>query len=127
LRHGQRRAGKQRRQCGDQSVGGQSGQPVVQRAGRLVKADRRRTDEVHGPGVEARVHLHHADTRRRIPGEHGTLNRRRAAPARQQRRVQIDAAEPRPIEPLARQQQPVGNDDHEIGPFGVLEQRARLA
>ncbi len=83
-------------------------------AGRFACADRDCAREVHGPRVQAGVHLHDADAGLGIAGEHGALDRRRAAPARQQRRVQVDTAHARPVEPLAGQQQPIRDDDHEV-------------
>ena len=45
----------------------------------------------------------------------GALDRRRAAPARQQRGVEIEAAEPRRLEDRLRQDQSIGDDDRDIG------------
>ena len=75
----------------------------------------RRAREMHGPGIETGVHLHDADARRRIAGEHGALDRRRTAPARQHRGMKIDATESRPVEQRARQQQAVRDHDHDVG------------
>ena len=46
-------------------------------------------------GIEALVHLHHGHARHRVAGRDRALDRRRPAPARQQREVQIDRAERR--------------------------------
>ena len=61
----------------------------------------------------------------RIAGEHRALDRRRAAPARQQRCVNVDAAEPRSLQHRLRQDQSIGDDDHEIRP--TLRQRSTAA
>ena len=49
-------------------------------------------------GVEAVVHLHHHHAGLGIAGHDGAVDRRGAAPARQQRGVQVEAAERRRIE-----------------------------
>ena len=58
-----------------------------------------------------------------VAGQDRALDRRRTTPARQERGVQVDAAEPRAVEDRARQQQAVGADDREIraerGEFGL--------
>ena len=55
---------------------------------------------------------HHAGLR--IACHDRALDRRGAAPARQQRAVQIEAAQPRRIQDRFRQDQPVGDDDRRI-------------
>ena len=65
--------------------------------------------------VEAGVHLHHANTGHFIAGEQGALNRRSAAPARQQGSVNVDAAKTRQVKNRLRQNQAVSGDDHRIG------------
>ena len=103
LRHGDGGARQYRRQRGEQCLRRESGEPFVQRTGRFLRADRRRPLEVHGPRVEPGIHLHDADAGHGVAGQHGALDRRRAAPTRQQRRVQVDAAEPRPLEQRPRE------------------------
>jgi hypothetical protein len=61
----------------------------------------------------------------RVAGEDGALDRRRAAPARQQRSVNIDGAEARQREHRLGQNQPVGRDHHGVGADRV-EARLRL-
>ena len=63
----------------------------------------RRALEQHGAGVEPRVELHDGDAGFRVAGEDGALDRRGAAPARQQRTVDVQAAEARqrPAPPAA--------------------------
>ena len=51
----------------------------------------------------------------RSPAMIGALDRRRAAPARQQRGVQVEAAVARRVEDRLRQDQPVGDDDRDVG------------
>jgi hypothetical protein len=66
------------------------------------------------PGVEALLHLHDRHAGLAIAGQHRALDRRRAAPARQQRGVDVDAAEPRDLEDLPRQDPPVGGDHDDV-------------
>ena len=63
------------------------------------------------PGVEPLVHAHNGRRRLRVPGHDGALDRRGAAPARQGRGMQVEAAVPRRLEHRLRQDQPV-SDDH---------------
>ena len=98
-----------------QQLGAEPRQPVLQLAGRLV---RRRSHRAHGsdrPGVEPLLQPHERHAGLRVAGQHGRLDRRRAAPARQQRGVNVDAAAARDVQHLARQQQPVGHDHDQIG------------
>ena len=55
-------------------------------------------DHRHRAGVEALVHLHDGDAALLVAGHDGAVDRRRAAPARQQRGVHVETAEPRRIE-----------------------------
>ena len=97
----------------DECGGAELGERVVQIARRVVRRPigRRRSSSI-GPGVETRVDLHDGDAGFGVAREDGALDRRGAAPARQQRAVDVQAAEPRQIEHRLRQDQPVG-DDHE--------------
>ena len=49
----------------------------------------------HRPGIQTGFHLHQADAGLGVAGEHGTLDRRRTAPARQQRGMHVPATQPR--------------------------------
>ena len=80
----------------DDRVGARRGQPVVQRRAGVARVDRHADDREHRAGVEAGVHLHDRDAGLGIAREQRALDRRRTAPARQQRRVDVDAAVPRP-------------------------------
>ena len=57
----------------------------------------------------------------RVAGHDGALDRRGAAPARQLRGVQVEAAEARRLEHGRRQDQAVGDDDGDVG--GVRGER----
>ena len=50
-----------------------------------------------------------------IPGQHRALDRRRAAPAREQRGMDIDTAQTRRLQNRGWQQQTIGHHDHQIG------------
>ena len=70
--------------------------------------------EQHRPGVEARVELHDGHAGLRVAGEDRALDGRGAAPARQQRTVDVHAAEPRQIERRLRKDEAIGNDDEHV-------------
>ena len=62
--------------------------------------DRSATSRVsqHRPGIEPCLHLHDRHAGHLVAGEDRALDRRRAAPARQQRGVDVEAAQPRRVE-----------------------------
>jgi hypothetical protein len=64
--------------------------------------------------IQTFLHAHDANARRRIAGENRPLDRSGAAPARQQRGVDVHAAERRHRQDFARQDQPVGHDDEHV-------------
>ena len=68
-----------------------------------------------GSGVEPLLHAHDRNAGRRIPCENGPLDRSRSPPARQERGVDVDAAVGRDLENLARENQPVGGYNDDIG------------
>ena len=80
----------------------------------LARADRDLAREHHRAGVEPGFHAHDADARPRVAGEDRARDRRCAAPARQQRSVDVEATEARHGEHLGRQQQAVGDDHHDV-------------
>ena len=90
-------------------------QLVVQFAGRHVRSDLDFAGQRHGAGIEALVHLHHHHAGLFVAGHDRPLDRRRAAPARQQRGMAVVAAKPRSVQNLLRQQQAVGDDDRDVG------------
>ena len=98
----------------EQRGGTERREPRVQRGRILVGTDRDTALEQHRSGVEARVHLHDGDAGLGVTGEQRALDRRRTAPARQQRRVDVEAAGPRQRERLGGQDQPVGDHHHHI-------------
>ena len=86
-------------------------QLVVQHAGVVFWPDRDALLQQHRAGIETLVHLHDGDAGLGVAGQDGALDRRRAAPARQQRGMDVEAAEPRRGQDRRRQDQAVG-DDH---------------
>ena len=113
LRRGrQRRLRSSARQRLDDELGAERGQARLQDAGGVVGArSATRLAEQHGAGVEAGVHLHDGDAGVVVAGFDRALDRRRAAPARQQRGVDVEAAVARQREQPGRQDQAVGGDD----------------
>ena len=106
---------------------------VMQACAGFARVDRYCTREQHRPGVETGLHLHDRYAGLGIAGGNRALNRRSTAPARQQRSVNVDAAEPRRLQDGLRKQQSVRGDDHDVcgpalQPFdrGRLAQRRRL-
>jgi hypothetical protein len=91
----------------------ESGELGGELAGRLA-VDRGLADREDRPGVEPPLHLHDRHSGRLVAGEDGALDRSRAAPARQQGGVDIEAAMARRLEDRQRQDQAVGGDDRGI-------------
>ena len=87
----------------------------MQRASGVPGGDGEFFDQQHVAGVQTRIHLHDGDTRLRVTGFNGAMNRCRAAPARQQRSVDIQTTEPGSVEHPLRQDQSVSGDHHRIG------------
>ena len=98
------------------SARAQRGQAVVQRGGAVVgaRSARPRASSI-GAGVQAGVHLHDGDAGLRVAGLDGTVDRRRAAPARQQRGVDVQAAPRRQRQHPGRQDQAVGGHHQHVG------------
>jgi hypothetical protein len=87
------------------------GQRADQIAGRVFGADPNARLAGHRTRVETFLHLHQADAGFGIARHDRALDRRGAAPTRQQRPVQVDAAEPRRGENREGQDQAIGGDD----------------
>ena len=107
-------AGAQQAQAVVQHLRAEIGQAVVQLAAGVVFADDERLRQQHRAGVETFLHLHQAHAGVGVAGLDRTLDRRRAAPARQHRGVDVPAAVFRDIENALRQDQAVGDHDHQI-------------
>ncbi len=69
-----------------------SGQGVVQGLRRGLWRDRQPAHLAHGSGVEALRHAHDGDARPGVAGHDGALDGCRAAPARQERGMDIEAS-----------------------------------
>ena len=89
-------------------------QPLMQGGGAIVRQNRHCFTQQHRAGVEAFFHAHDADAALVIASLNRALDRGGTAPARQQRGVNIEAAERRNIEHRARQNQAVGGHHHDI-------------
>ena len=76
--------------------------------------------------VQPFAHLHDLDAGLAVAGHDGALDRRGAAPARQQRGVDVDAAEPRRLENGLGQDQAIGDDDGDIGVIRVPQKPASM-
>ena len=109
-------SGSQTFDCLDYRRWAQFGQPVVQTAAGVFAADRGADLEQHRSGVQPGFHLHHGHAGFAVTRFDRALNRRRAAPARQQRGMAVDAAQAGNIQYRLRQDQTVGHHYQQIGP-----------
>ncbi len=100
----------------DHCLRAELGEPIMQAAAGILSADRCADLEQHRPGIQTGFHLHHGDPGFGIARLDGALDRRRTAPAWQQRGVAVDAAQTRHVEHRLRQDQAIGDHHHQIGP-----------
>jgi hypothetical protein len=101
----------------------QLGQLVVQAARVVLGADGQSLHQQHVAGVQARIHLHDGHAGVRVARLDGAVYGRRPPPARQQRGVDVDAAQAGQGQRPGRQDQAVGGHHHGVGlhgPQGVL-------
>ena len=89
-------------------------EPLGEIACGLVGRDARALFEQHRARVELIDHAHDGDAGLFVAGEHRGLDGRRAAPARKQRRMDVERAELRQRDDLAREDVAVGHDDAEV-------------
>ncbi len=68
-----------------------------------------------GPRVQFLLYFHEGDAGFRVAGHHRALHRRRAAPARQQRGMDVEAAQAGRLDHRLRQDQSISDDDSGIG------------
>jgi FlaG/FlaF family flagellin (archaellin) len=87
------------------------GQAVVHALGGVGGGNRRAFRQQHRAGIETFVHAHDGDAGLGVAGEDGAMDGGGAAPARQQRSMDVDAAEDRRIEEAFGQDMAVGDDD----------------
>ncbi len=109
------RAARKRRQRPHHEVGAQPHEPVVEFAGGHVGPDRHALDHGDGARIEPLLHAHHGDARLGVARHDGALDRGGAAPAREKRSMEVEAAERRLAEDAARQDHAVGDDDGDVG------------
>ena len=114
LRHFDRRAKRQRIDGLTHELRAEPGQPIGKASRRIGRSDIDRAAREQGPGVEPLFHAHDCDTGDLIPRQDGALNRRGSAPARQERGVDIEAAEAGGAERGGRQDQAIGHHDQGI-------------
>ena len=93
----------------------QVGQLVVQHSGGVCGLNRQALAQQHVAGIQPRVHLHDSHAGDGIARFNRAVNRCRAAPARQQGGVDVQAAVAGCIQHPLRQDQTVSGDDHHIG------------
>ena len=128
LRHSRRMTRSEQRQRLRERVGGDEGEPVVQRAAGFATANRRFADEQDVAGVEPLGHGHHGDSADAIARFDRRLDRCGAAIFWKNGRVQIQAREPRRIEHRLRQNLAVSHDhDHVCVQRNDLRDRFRRA
>ena len=114
LRPGLHRAGLQGVQGIDERRRAELGEAAGQGAGGVPGGDGAGPRCEDRSGVEARVHPHDRDPGLPVAGEDRMMHRGRAAPAREDRCVDVDAAEPGDGEDRSRQQKAVGRDDQRV-------------
>ena len=98
----------------------------MQLPGGFARSDGGEGFEKHGASIETRFHLHDRHAGFRVTSQNRAMNRRSAAPSRQERAVNIEAAKARNfarnIQHHLRQDQSVRSDHHHVrrkrGQFG---------
>ncbi len=83
---------------------------------RVGRADGKTVFEIDRAGVERGFHAHGRHPGFAVAGHERTMDRRRTAPARKQRGVDIDAAVVRDFEHLFRNDLPEGDHREHVGP-----------
>ena len=107
-------AGRERGQGVEKRCRAEPGETEGQGAGGVFRADRAGARGEDRAGVEARVHLHDRDPALPVAGEDRVVHRRGAPPARKERSMDVDAAEPRRGEDRRWQHKTVGRDDQRV-------------
>ena len=100
-------------------VGAEPRQHIVKLARGHVGTDRHPLGHGDGAGIEAFVHPHDGDAGLGVAGHDGAVDRRGAAPARQQRGVQIEAAERHRFQDRLGKDQAIGDHDRRLGAMGA--------
>ena len=94
------------------------GQAVVQGGGGVLRGDVEHAGQEHVARVQTRIHLHDDHAGLRVTRFNGTVNRCRATPAWQQRRVDVEATQTRGAERPLRQDEAISGHHHHIGVGG---------
>ena len=104
---------------------------VMKAPGGLLRSDRSGRLDEDIAGIESLIHLHDGDARFAVPCQDGGLHRGSAAVTWQQRRVDVDAAQPRERQERLAQELTVGGDNNYVGPqlcqSGECFRRANLS
>ncbi|MNI18977.1 hypothetical protein D3C73_723980 [compost metagenome] len=100
-------------------------QGIVQLRGVSIGGNGHHALKQHVAGIQALIHLHDGHARLRVARFNGALNRRRAAPARQQAGVDVQATQARQVQHPLRQDQAIGGHHHHVGRH-LFQQRAGL-
>ena len=95
-------------------LGANVGQTVMQGAGGIGLEDGHDMTCTHRTRVQAGFHLHDADAGLRIASLDGPLDGGCTAPARQQRGMDVQTAQPGQIQHRLRQQQAIGGHHHHV-------------
>ena len=92
---------------------------IVQLARGFPCPNRSKRFQQYRPGVEARLHLHDGHTGLLVARQNGAVNRRGTPPARQQRRMKVEATKAphgvRNVEHCLRQDEAISRHYHHIG------------
>ncbi len=92
----------------------QRGQAVMQRGGGVRDFDGHRRQQQHIARVQTRVHLHDGHACLRVSRLNGTVYGRSTTPARQQRRMNVQATQTRRIQSPLRQDQSISGHHHRV-------------
>ena len=114
-RAGQAAAGSQFQRF-DHQAATQGGQALVQGGGGVGRGNGQALGDQHVSGVQPCIHLHDGHARFGIARFNGAVNGGRSAPARQQRRVDVHAAQAWQVKHPLRQDQAVGCHHQHVQP-----------
>ena len=102
----------------DDQPSAQAGQAVVQHGRGVVGTDGLALDQQHVAGVQSRIHLHDGDAGLGIAGLDRAVDGGGPTPARQQRAVDVEAAQARQVQRPLLQDQAIGGHHHHVGGGG---------
>src|SRR6266404_3164175 len=119
LRAGPERAGSQSLERLQERRRAEGRERGVERTAGVARGNGEPPLQQYGACVQTRVHLHDRDAGFGVAGEQGSLDGCRSAPARQQRRVNVDAPQGRQNQDLAWHDQAIGHDDQNLRSPGL--------